>query len=78
MFCGFVFDPSRMTLVSPMVPPTKPFWPGNAGVRTFADDPVVFAAVRFAPSEIVMVVNFFLNFRPKNSCDTLTDPIAAA
>jgi len=56
-----------------MVPPTKPF--GREGGRgAFADDPVVFAAVGFTPGEIVMVVNFFLNFGAENFCDALARP----
>src|SRR5215470_16836958 len=35
------------------------FLPREGGRGSFADDPVIFAAVRFAPCEVVMVVNLF-------------------
>jgi hypothetical protein len=49
---------------------------GKSGSRALAHNPEFFAAVRFAPSKVVVVVNFLDDFSAKDFRYTLADPIA--
>src|SRR5215468_3876750 len=77
MFCGFVFDAFEDDTCFAHRSADKTFLSGERGSRAFANNPVVFAAMRFAPGKVVVVVNFFLNFRAEDFCDTLAYPVTA-
>jgi len=74
---GFVFDAFEDDARFAHRSADKTLLARERGRSAFADDPVVFAAVRFAPGEIVMVVNFFDDFCPENFRHALADPIAS-
>ena len=44
-------------MISPIDPPTNPFWPGNAGVAPLRTTHSSFAVVALSPGEVVMVMD---------------------